>query len=177
MSRDSKFLARILRHTPEEIGLELDPQGWARIDELLRSLRKAGRVMSRAQLEEIVATNNKSRFTLSGDLIRAAQGHSVDVNLGLPRIEPPETLFHGTAVRNLDAIFSEGLVPGRRRHVHLSGDPAAAIHVGKRHGKATVLRVETGRMHTSGHAFYRADNGVWLTDFVPSRYLGFGSWT
>mgnify|MGYP000005811629 CR=1 FL=1 len=175
MSSDSKFLARILRHSPEFIGIELDSQGWVGVDDLLRAMKKAGRGMTRAQLEEIVATNDKSRFTLRGDMIRAAQGHSIQVDLGLVPLEPPEMLYHGTASRNLDAIFAEGLVPGRRRQVHLSLDPATATRVGERHGKPTVLRVEAGRMHADGYAFFRADNGVWLTDRVPAKYLGFGT--
>ena len=32
----SKFLSVILRHKPEEIGLDLDAQGWADINELTR---------------------------------------------------------------------------------------------------------------------------------------------
>ncbi|OOY18940.1 RNA--NAD 2'-phosphotransferase [Thioclava sp. DLFJ5-1] len=174
MSNDSKFLARVLRHAPDEIGLSLGEQGWVRVEELLRAMKKAGRPLTRSQLEEIVATNDKSRFTLRGEMIRAAQGHSVDVDLGLPALEPPETLYHGTASRNLDAIFATGLVSGRRRQVHLSPDPATASRVGERHGKPTVLRVDAGRMHADGYAFYRADNGVWLTDEVPASYLGFG---
>ncbi|TNF14656.1 MAG: RNA 2'-phosphotransferase [Rhodobacteraceae bacterium] len=174
MSNDSKFLARVLRHAPDEIGLSLGEQGWVRVDELLRAMKKAGRPLTRSQLEEIVATNDKSRFTLRGDMIRAAQGHSVDVDLGLLPLEPPETLYHGTASRNLDAIFATGLVSGRRRQVHLSPDPATGLRVGERHGKPTVLRVDAGRMHADGYAFYRADNGVWLTDEVPACYLGFG---
>ncbi|KFE35815.1 phosphotransferase KptA/Tpt1 [Thioclava atlantica] len=107
MSNDSKFLARVLRHAPDEIGLSLGEQGWVRVDELLRAIKKAGRPLTRSQLEEIVATNDKSRFTLRGDMIRAAQGHSIDVDLGLPALEPPETLYHGTASRNLDAIICD----------------------------------------------------------------------
>jgi putative RNA 2'-phosphotransferase len=179
MSKDSRFLSRILRHEPETIGLELDPQGWASVDELLRRMKRAGHPMTRAMLVEIVETNDKQRFTLSqdGGRIRAAQGHSIAVDLGLDPLVPPEFLYHGTARASLDAIFREGLQPGRRRQVHLSSDRATAERVGRRHGKPTVLRVEAGRMHADGQIFYRADNGVWLVDHVPSGYLGFGRMT
>lgn len=176
MSRDSKMLSRILRHTPEEIGLTLDAQGWAPVAELLRGLKKAGLPMTRAALLEVVAQNDKQRFTLSpdGTCIRAAQGHSVQVDLGLDPEEPPETLYHGTARTTLDAIFVEGLRPGRRRQVHLSSDRETAERVGGRHGRPVVLCVAALRMHREGHVFSRADNGVWLVDHVPSGYLGFG---
>lgn len=176
MSNDSKFLARVLRHDPELIDIELDGHGWAAIDDLLRRLKKAGRGLSRLQLIEIVETNDKKRFTISEDgrRIRAAQGHSIDIDLGLPAVTPPPTLYHGTASQSLDRIFESGLNPGRRRQVHLSSDPEAATRVGARHGKPVVLSVDAGRMHADGCTFFRADNGVWLTDIVPAVYLGFG---
>ena len=177
MSRDSKHLSRILRHEPELIGLKVDAQGWARIDELLRQLKRAGRGISEAQLLESVETNDKKRFTISPDgrRIRAAQGHSIDVDLGLPALTPPPTLYHGTASQNLDRIFERGLDPGRRLQVHLSSDPETAMRVGRRHGKPVVLRVDAARIYEDGCIFFRSDNGVWLTATVPSDYLGFGA--
>lgn len=176
MSRESKFLSLVLRHKPDEIGLQLDKHGWVRVDELLRKLKKANRKLSRGELMQLVENNDKKRFTLSEDglRIRAAQGHSVNVDLGLEPRCPPDELYHGTASANLDAIFSDGLNPGRRHQVHLSLDPDTAERVGQRHGKPVVLRVEAQRMLEDGFLFYCADNGVWLTDKVPAVYLGFG---
>lgn len=176
MSRDSKYLSRVLRHEPELIDLRIDRHGWVWINELLRQLKKAGRGLSRAQLLEIVETNDKKRFTISDDgrRIRAAQGHSIEVDLGLPAVAPPDTLYHGTASQSLDRIFESGLNPGRRRQVHLSQDPETATRVGRRHGKPVVLRVAAGRMHANGCTFFHADNGVWLTEAVPAEYLSFG---
>ncbi|MEH3144306.1 MAG: RNA 2'-phosphotransferase [Methylobacterium frigidaeris] len=178
MSKEiSKFLSYVLRHAPETIGLRLDPNGWAEVDVLLENARKAGKRFDRDTLHRVVAENDKQRFTLSGDgrRIRAAQGHSVAVDLALVPSEPPALLYHGTATRNLEAIFAEGLIPGRRRHVHLSATPEVARAVGERHGKPTVLTVDAARMHGEGHRFLRADNGVWLTDRVPAGFLGFWS--
>ncbi|MDA7963926.1 RNA 2'-phosphotransferase [Ruegeria sp.] len=176
MSRESKFLSLVLRHKPEEIGLQLDRHGWVRVEDLLRKLKKANRKLSRDELVQLVEGNDKKRFTLSddGQRIRAAQGHSIDVDLGLEPQRPPDELYHGTASANLDAIFADGLNPGRRKQVHLSLDPDTAERVGQRHGKPVVLRVEAQRMYEDGFEFFRADNGVWLTDKVPATYLGFG---
>ncbi|WP_187428232.1 putative RNA 2'-phosphotransferase [Roseobacter fucihabitans] len=176
MSSDSKFLSRILRHEPELIDVRIDRRGWVQVDELLLKLKKAGRGLTKAQLLKIIETNDKRRFTLSPDgrRLRAAQGHSIDVDLDLSPVTPPDTLYHGTASQSLDAIFETGLNPGRRHQVHLSPDPETAMRVGQRHGKPTVLRVGAAAMHAAGHAFYRTDNGVWLTDSVPPPYLGFG---
>jgi len=176
MSKEiSKFLSYVLRHAPESIGLSLDANGWAEVEELLAKARKAGRGIDLATLQEVVAQNDKRRFTLSEDgrRIRAAQGHSIAVDLALAPSEPPPLLYHGTATRNLDAILAEGLKPGRRQQVHLSLDPETALKVGQRHGKPTVLTVDAAAMHRDGYALFRADNGVWLTDSVPARYLSF----
>lgn len=171
--RLSKFLSLVLRHRPERIGLTLDPGGWADVDELLHRARAARVDLTRAKLERVVRENDKQRFALSDDgaRIRARQGHSIDVDLGLSPVEPPELLYHGTARRNVDSIRAEGLARKRRHHVHLSPDAVTAERVGRRHGQPVILTVEAGRMHADGHAFYLTGNGVWLTDTVPPEYL------
>lgn len=168
-----KFLSLILRHKPETIGLTLDRQGWADIDSLIAKMRSNGQDITRDGLQQIVDSDAKNRFTISADgaQIRAAQGHSVPVDLGLDPSAPPPILYHGTAARTLEAIARAGLIPGTRRQVHLSPDPEAARAVGLRHGKPRVLVIDAGRMHADGHLFTQADNGVWLTDHVPTPYI------
>jgi putative RNA 2'-phosphotransferase len=169
----SKFLSLVLRHQPDQIGLELDAAGWASVDELISRAGRAGVVLTEELIREIVATNDKKRFVLSGDgsRIRANQGHSIEVDLGLQPIEPPEILFHGTAARNLESIRATGLDRRSRQHVHLSPDEATATKVGQRHGKPVVLRIRAGEMHRAGHAFYLSANGVWLTGSVPPEFI------
>jgi putative RNA 2'-phosphotransferase len=166
--RTSKFLSRHLRHQPERLGLTLQPGGWVEVDELLRA---AG--LTRAELEEVVARNDKRRFSFDagGARVRANQGHSVPVDLALEPRTPPDVLFHGTARRHLDAILRDGLRRGRRHHVHLSSDPVTARRVGARHGEPVVLTIDAAGMAAAGHVFLRSDNGVWLTEAVPARYL------
>ena len=162
--RISKFLSKVLRHQPELIGLTLDSQGWAKVSELIRKAKQHGVPLSRETLVQVVAENDKQRFRLSDDntRIRASQGHSVSIDLGLTPMIPPNWLFHGTAYRNLDSIKQQGLLPGQRNHVHLSFDEASARQVGARHGKPVVLSVDAAQMVAEGHVFYCADNQVWL---------------
>ena len=169
----SKFLSLVLRHKPEEIGLVLDQNGWASIDELIVLANARGTHLSRPLIESIVANSDKQRFAISADglKIRANQGHSVEIALGLSPQTPPERLYHGTATRFLDSIRGSGLHAGSRQHVHLSQDLATAEKVGSRHGKPVVLTVESGQMARDGHHFYLSDNGVWLTEAVPAKYL------
>ncbi|MCH9671032.1 MAG: RNA 2'-phosphotransferase [Gammaproteobacteria bacterium] len=173
--RTSKFLSRVLRHKPGSIGIELDANGWTSVDVLLTQAAAAGRSLSRADLEDVVATNDKQRFSFSddGSRIRANQGHSVKVDLGLLSITPPDLLFHGTVERFVSAIRAQGLLAQKRHHVHLSPNREIATSVGKRRGEPIVLEVCAGAMHAAGYEFYRSANGVWLTERVPPEYIKF----
>ncbi len=173
--RASRLLSLVLRHRPDRLGLTLDAGGWVAVDSLLAGARRAGVALDRPTLDRVVRENDKRRFALSDDgrRIRASQGHSVPVELGLAPEPPPETLYHGTAERSVDAIHREGLVAGSRTHVHLSADEVTAAAVGRRHGRPVVLRVAAGAMHRAGHPFVRSANGVWLARAVPPEFLGF----
>lgn len=173
----SKFLSFILRHSPEAIGLTLDVQGWAVIDDMVEKARLAGRDFSRNDLLRVVQSSDKKRFSISEDglHIRAVQGHSITVDLGLQPKKPPEVLYHGTAMRFVSAILREGLVPKSRQHVHLSVDESSARIVGQRHGAPTIFIVNALRMHLMGFLFYLSENGVWLTDHVPPEFLELSS--
>lgn len=174
-TRTSKFLSLVLRHEPHRIELHLDPNGWADVEQLLQGCNHHGVPLTREVLEEIVATNEKKRFSLSmdGQRIRANQGHSVEVELGYEATVPPAELFHGTATRFLDSIRREGLQKGERHHVHLSNDLATARKVGQRHGKVAVFTIRTDEMQRAGYSFYLSENGVWLTDHVPVQFIVF----
>ncbi|MBX6386709.1 MAG: RNA 2'-phosphotransferase [Microbispora sp.] len=169
--RVSKYLAKHLRHQPERIGIELDAHGWVRIDVLLDAAAAHGFPISRTELEQVVAGNDKRRYMIEGDRIRANQGHTVPVDLGLPVVEPPPILYHGTVARNVPAIRVEGLRPMGRHHVHLSPDRETATRVGARRGKPVVLVVDAAEMYGAGHEFRVSANGVWLVDHVPPRFI------
>ena len=171
--RISKFLSLVLRHQPELIGLEPDSAGWVLVDDLLQKMKSKGLDLTADELQYMVDTNSKKRFALSEDKkrIRASQGHSIAVDLGYSKAVPPAVLFHGTAEKNKDAIFSQGLQKMTRQHVHLSSDMETAIAVGKRHGKPVVLEVLAGKMYEDGYAFFLSANGVWLTEVVPAAYI------
>jgi putative RNA 2'-phosphotransferase len=173
--RLSKFISLVLRHQPEVIGLNLDENGWAEVDRLIELAKQKGIEISKNQLEEIVATNDKKRFSFNSEKskIRANQGHSIDVELDLIPKQPPHPLFHGTATRFIESIRQQGLVAGKRKHVHLSSDEHIAIAVGQRHGKPVVLKIDTAQMHQDGFVFFCSENLVWLTEFVPPKYLEF----
>ena len=166
--RTSKKLALILRHKPESAGIKLDKNGWAQTSDILKALN-----VNMCILETIVATDKKGRYAFDEHQkrIRAVQGHSIDVDLGLVPVSPPDVLYHGTSYKNLNVIMKDGIKKMARQYVHLSGDINTAVMVGSRHGKAVVLQIDTKQMHADSCVFYCAENGVWLTDYVASKYI------
>jgi putative RNA 2'-phosphotransferase len=171
--RVSKRLSYVLRHRPDSVGLNLETAGWVDVDALLTALASSGLNLTRADLEHVVATNDKQRFAFdpTGTRIRASQGHSIAVGLGYAPETPPDVLFHGTVERFLPGILAEGLRPGRRHAVHLSPDVATARGVGARRGSPVVLRVDAAGLAATGAPFSRSANGVWLVDAVPTAFL------
>lgn len=169
----SKFLSLVLRHQPETIGIQLDPNGWTDITELIQKANNYGIEFDIEILNHIVATNSKKRFAFNDtfDKIRASQGHSVEIELGYTNQKPPEILFHGTGEKSVQSILDTGLEKRSRQHVHLSGDIETAIKVGQRHGKPFVFKVFAEQMYNDNFQFFISDNGVWLTDNVPIKYL------
>lgn len=167
-TRISKFISLILRHKPETIGIKLDKHGWADVKELLKGVN-----ISMEELEHIVDTDEKQRYSFNDNKtkIRANQGHSIEVDLELEPIEPPEYLYHGTATKFIGDIMKNGLQKQSRQYVHLSKDLDTAKKVGVRHGELVLLRINTLDMYRDGYKFYLSKNGVWLTDLVPVKYI------
>lgn len=171
----SKFLSFVLRHKPEAVGLEIDPNGWVEIEQLVEKCHQHGKTLTKGIVEAIVTTSPKRRFAISEDglRVRANQGHSIEIDLGYEPKEPPGLLFHGTVSSSIESIRSAGLKRMDRHHVHLSPDVATARAVGIRRGKPIVLQIAAVRMHRDGHAFFLSTNGVWLTERVPPEYIHF----
>ena len=152
----SKYIALILRHKPEAIGITLDEHGWANVSELIAGIGRT-QPFDMAMLEQIVREDNKQRYSFNEDktLIRANQGHSIPVDVELEEIQPPEELYHGTGLKYVASIDEQGLIPKSRLYVHLSADMETAKKVGQRHGKPIIYVVHSGEMYRDGYLFYR----------------------
>lgn len=172
LTKISKFISLVLRHKPEAAGIRLDECGWADTYELIEAVKKKYPGFCWIILEQIVSMDEKCRYSFNEDktMIRANQGHSIPVRLGLEAIEPPDYLYHGTAEKSVEAIEADGIRPMSRQYVHLSKDIETALGVGSRHGKPVVYAVESSLMHKCGHKFYLSENGIWLAKYVPARF-------
>jgi putative RNA 2'-phosphotransferase len=168
-----KFLSLILRHQPQTIGISLDQNGWADVSKLVKGINEQYETFSTKCLETIVEKSEKNRFEfdVTGEKIRARQGHSVDVDLKLVPVIPPKYLYHGTSLSAYESIKQQGVNAGKRQYVHLSQTMDTAFKVGSRHGEPLVFTVLAEEMFRYGHAFYQASNGVWLTKYIPPNFL------
>ena len=170
----SKFIALILRHKPETIGITLDEHGWADVRELIDGINQSeGHTLDMEILEEIVRTDEKLRYSFNEDhtLIRANQGHSIPVDVELAAKTPPDVLWHGTGEKYVASIDAQGLIPKSRLYVHLSSDKETAKKVGSRHGRPVIYEIDCWQMAADGYLFFESAHHVWLTKEVPSRYL------
>lgn len=169
----SKFMSLVLRHKPEVIGLQLDENGWADLQELIIKLNDKGANVDEATIHLVVETNEKKRFAFNDNKtkIRASQGHSVNVDLQLSPATPPAILYHGTALHVIASIMKDGLLKQSRHHVHLTANRETAVAVGGRHGKPVVLEIDAARMVAEGFEFYVSDNDVWLVEIVLPEYI------
>lgn len=165
-----KKITYLLRHKPED--LIMDKHGYV---DTFSLLKKVG--ITQEELDYIVDTNDKKRLAYNEDKskIRASQGHSIKVDVGLKAVRPPRVLYHGTSPDNYKKIiYSKGLNKMKRLHVHLTDKLDVAYSVGKRyskHEKPIILEIDSAAMFTDGYKFFLSDNGVWLTDNVPLKYL------
>lgn len=173
MKQKGRYMSLLLRHKPENENLQLDEYGFAYVASLIKALD-----ITKEDLNYIVESNNKSRFIFDENKtrIRATQGHSIPIKLYNDKaIRPPHFLFHGTALSNKDSIMSIGLQKAKRHHVHLTDDRKTAVQVGMRYAKHEknlwILQIETKLMDFDGYKFYKTENGVWLTDHVPPKYI------
>jgi len=173
ITQASRFMSLLLRHRPDTVGLQLDKSGWASIEQLVALTSTHNVSLTETLIKQIVELNDKQRFSISDDgyFVRANQGHSFAVELGLESLAPPDLLYHGTATGFLSNIREQGLQKGNRQHVHLSTVKATATDVGRRHGNVALLMIRAGDMHKKGFTFFQSKNGVWLTDHVPYTYV------
>jgi len=168
LKRTSKYITLLLRHNPEKEHLNMDKNGYVSVKQLLSRLK-----ITKTDLDYIVDTDNKTRFSYSAskDKIRCNQGHSIDVDVELKEVKPPDILYHGTGWKSVESIFKNGIEKRERLYVHLSSDLETAEKVGKRHGELYIFKIDTKKMWEDGIKFYLSENKVWLTDFINPKYF------
>lgn len=172
----SKSLSYWLRHRPDDIGIKVDKEGWVDISELMDKSKDKIQ-FTFEDLKEVVEQNDKKRFVLDEKnmKIRAAQGHSINVEIKFKEFIPKDFVYHGTAKRNVDAILKKGLIPQTRTHVHMSKDVETATSVGLRHSKnkndLVILKIDAMQMYRDGETLFISENDVILSKHVNKKYI------
>lgn len=170
----SRTIAHALRHKPEQYNLVLSNSGWVEISALSAALTvHFNSPVSEEQIIEIAKTDSKQRYTVEGTKIRAAQGHSFPVELGMKPVVPPKILFHGTTISTVPLIKENGLLSMSRQFVHLSEFSETAEQVGSRHGEPVILRINSEEAHKAGIVFFQSANNVWLVESLPAEFIVF----
>ena len=174
----SIYLSYLLRHGPDDLGLDMDQEGWVDTAELIRRINQQGRYTLTAEhLAQIVAQDQKGRYRFSqdGTRIKACQGHSVPwVQPKLEYLPPPTYLYHGTTTEALGEILASGAVKRMNRHaVHMQAEVEKAwASANRRKGKqGVVLQIAAGEMAAKGFTFGRTENQVWCCEEIPVAYI------
>ncbi|MFC1514962.1 RNA 2'-phosphotransferase [Candidatus Omnitrophota bacterium] len=169
--RLSKFLSYVLRHDPGKYDLRLDKHGYAELKDVLALLRERFRQFTNETLFRVVDEDEKGRFEMKDDKIRATYGHSIAVENPRESVAPPELLYHGTSPYNAEVIVSEGLKPMGRKYVHMSQNEEDARGVGSRHtADPVIVFIEAAKAYAQGTTFFR-EGRIFLAEFIPAAFL------
>lgn len=173
----SKKMSGLLRHYGPRYGLNVEPDGWVKLTDLVGAIRLMPGFdwVTVEDVVEVVMLDEKGRYEVKGGMIRARYGHSLMVDIEYERVpwsRLPGTLYHGTIIEKIAPILKSGLKPMRRRFVHLSPTTEEAYNVGRRHGpRVVVLEVNVGCLRKSGIQVYKATDQVYLVDWVPPECI------
>ena len=179
----SRYLCYVLRHNPQDLGIELDERGWTDMTLLLERLFTVKRVrVSLGELERLALGDRRGRYGIQGDRIRANDGHTVQaVRLVFERAaEPPPLLFYGLSKDALGGILEAGALEPRGEGS--DGDAArillveAASEADRRSGCSAeeqpyIIVVEAARAARDGIGFWRSEEGHYLCDRLPAEYF------
>lgn len=177
MSGLSRYLSKLLRHNPELLDLDYDLHGYVEVNQLIERINERSKyTINKEILDELVEEDNKGRFKYSKDglYIKACQGHTIDIEVELNYIKPPDILFHGTTLEAYELIKKCGYIDKMKRHdVHLYKDIDKAWQSAKRRKNKTpvVLEIDSKRMYEDGYIFGESDNHVWCIKRVPIIYI------
>ncbi|OUJ19212.1 RNA:NAD 2'-phosphotransferase KptA [Methanonatronarchaeum thermophilum] len=169
-----KIVSGSLRHFPRDIGVELDDDGWASLDNLYSSISRRNRYnwLEKQHIEVLVQTDEKGRYEIRDGEIRATYGHTVDVDPELPMVEAPEELYYGSSEEEAGRVLEIGLKPADKVKVHLSEEKESALQVASSSTDNPILIIVRSReAQVSDVDIRKAAKGVWVADEIPPAYL------
>jgi putative RNA 2'-phosphotransferase len=175
LKRIGGIMSGILRHFPDQFGVMMDDNGWVSIIDLVDAIktRKIGLHWLRPHhIEAIVETDEKHRYQVDGEMVRATYAHTIDVNLSdLPMAELNE-LYYPVTEDEVDIILEQGLTPTDRSKVHLSGSIQKATEAGQiRTENPIILQIDAGKAIKNGVSIRKAGKDVYISDDIDVKYI------
>lgn len=169
--RHGKFGSEVLINPDGSGVLNMDPDGYILVDDLLKVMKRAGHIMGTREIEDVLNRCDKKRMELSDDKtkIRAVQGHSLpflqEDGLLEKLTENPGPLYHGTYPKLVSLIEKNGLSKMSRNHIHMTtGFPEdGEVISGMRSSCSRIIVINYDRAVAQGIEFFRSSNGVILS--------------
>ncbi|XP_029159851.1 tRNA 2'-phosphotransferase 1 [Nylanderia fulva] len=173
----SKKLSYLLRHGAIKEGLNIKPNGFVVVDELLTKLHH----YTIDDIKRVVENNTKQRYTLNtinGILeIKANQGHSISqINeLTLKVLDNAEfDIIHGTYFKCWTTIKTEGLSRMKRNHIHFA--KGLNFINGLRQSAELFIYINFEKARRDGLIFLESENDVILCagnlkGFIETKYF------
>lgn len=169
--RLGRFVSGALRHFPDDLGLAMNQHGWVDVDVLVDAMRTRYKWSNKEKLFSIIESDEKGRYEVKGNKIRARYGHSVDVDLDYDENTLPE-LYYGASREEVDILLEKGIKPIKQRYVHLSTSVEKAREVAKIHTDDPVLLViNAGEAQDDGVTMLSATENIVLAEEIPAQYL------
>ncbi|WP_406660284.1 RNA 2'-phosphotransferase [Methanolobus sp. ZRKC3] len=171
--RLGRFVSGALRHFPEDVGLEMDAQGWVDLDFLYDAMKKRYRWGTMERLLSLVKSDKKERYEIDDSFIRARYGHSVEVDL---ISDYPENelsfLYYGVSQEEADMILDNGITPVRQCYVHLStslekAKQAALVHT----DNPVIFEVDAQAAQQEGVDIVTVNRDIALARGIPPIHI------
>lgn len=167
-----KFISGVLRHFPDKFGLNMDENGWVNLESLARIVKRRYRWANIWLIKALVYSDEKQRYELKDDKIRARYGHSVDVKLNdLPEAEE-DVLYYGTSEEEAHRMLEIGIKPVNQRYVHLSTTIEKSKEVASiRTDTPIVLEIDAKKAREDGIRIVKANDLIALAEEIPAKYI------
>lgn len=171
--RLGRSLAGILRHG--RFDLSMDDQGFVDMRDIVGVIKEKNPRMHWLRPHHIVAlvdTDPKGRYQVSGNVVRATYGHTIELDMVLNTENVPDYLYYPTAPEETDLILESGLYPSDRAMVHLSLTYQDAFNAGSvRVEQPVILEIDVNACFDAGYDIGKAAKTVFLCKHVPPECL------
>lgn len=166
----AREVARVLRHAPDQLGLVLEAEGWVSLDDLYDGfMTMTSYSFEFSYLREALESNNRGRFDLEGDRVRALKGHTTS-QVSYKVAEPPEGhLYRVYSARHLNYLQDLGVQRHRKKYTRLFENPFQAQSDAKKRRikNGVMVSIDAQQAYHDGTLFYLHDGNWYVEEVEP----------